>query len=144
MKHAGNTFEYEEERNRDLMRAYRKILADCTEIHLADVFQAVVNMPAQRFWVSEERTAIVIASMRRGDKLTKMRPTTRERYEEIFKRVLELRKTNPDMSVYGITFLAVHQPAPKFYLTPGSAKAIIYKIKSKWYEERKRKMRHLF
>lgn len=144
MKHSGSTFEYEQARNEDLMRAYHKLLYECSSIHLPDIFRQVVNMPAERFWVSEERAAIVIASMLRGDQLENMRPTNREKYQEIYKRVLELRKEHPGLSVYNLTFMAVHQPAPKFYLTPGSAKVIIYKIKSKWYQQRKRKLRHLF
>lgn len=139
MKHTGSNFEHEEARNKDLMRAYHKLLHEAASIRLADIFRKVVDMPSSRFWVSEERAAIVIASMLKGDKLKNMRPTNKEKYEEIFKRVLALKEDFPSLSVYELTFMAVQQPAPKFYLTPGSAKLIIYKIKSRWYERRRQR-----
>lgn len=145
MKRIGAYFEYEEERNRDLMRAYREQLTQSKEVvSLPDVYRQVVDMPSKRFWVSEERATIVIGNIMKGHKLEKMRPTKREMFFEIYSRVCELKKKRPNDSIYDLVFDVVNQPAPKFYLTPGSAKVIIFKIKKQWYEERKRKYRHLY
>jgi hypothetical protein len=65
-------------------------------------------------------------------------------FHEIYKRVVALKEKLPDHTTYQLTFIVVQQEAPKFYLTAGSAKVIISKIKRKWYEERKRKYRHLW
>ncbi|MCU6767837.1 hypothetical protein OCV73_02545 [Barnesiella propionica] len=126
------------------MRVYREQILHCDTIKLPQIFDLVVNTPSVRFWVSEERAAIVIANMMRGDKLLKMRNTKREMFFEIYKRAMKLRQEYPEMSVYELAFHVVRQPAPKFYLTAGSAKVIVHKIKKKWYEERKRKQRYLF
>lgn len=144
MKYFGSYFEYEQERNDDLMRAYHQQINARKYINLPDVFRAVVDMPSKRFWVSEERAAIVVARMMKGDKLLTMRSTKREMFYEIFSRVMELKKEYPDMSVFELTFKTVRQPAPKFYLTVGSAKVIIYKIKKQWYKTRMQKLRHLW
>lgn len=142
MKNIGAIFEYEEERNRDLMRAYKAQLASHENKDLQAVFNRVVEMPSKRFWVSEERAAIVISEMMRGKGLKVKGKVKREMYNEIYQRVMKLRTAHPDMSVYDLTFMVVTGPAPKFYLTPGSAKVIIHKVKKQWYEERKRRLRH--
>lgn len=144
MKNVGSYFEYEEARNRDLMRAYREQLASAKNASMSKVYEATVNMPSERFWVSEERAAIVISNMMRGDRLDAMRPTKKAMFYEIFDRVKAAQLENPKETIYNLTFDVVNSPAPRFYLTPGSAKVIINKIKKQWYEQRKRKYRHLF
>jgi len=111
------------------MRAYREAIAECNVIRMPDIFRAVVNKSSARFWVSEERAAIVISHLMRGGKLHNMRPLKKEMFHEIYRRVLALKADNPDMSLNQLAFFAVRQQAPKFYLTPGSAKVIICKIK---------------
>lgn len=144
LKNVGSYFENEEARNRDLMRAFNAQLAIKKNRSMSDVYKATVNSPSERFWVSEERAAIVISNMMRGDTLEGMGRTKRTMYYEIFHRVRKLRKLRPSDSIYNLTFEVVNSPAPQFYLTPGSAKVIIYKIRKQWYEQRKRKFRHLF
>lgn len=144
MKNVGSTFEYEDARNEDLMRAYQRVLCMSGDKSAADVYKKVAEMPAERFWVSEERAAIVISNMFKGRSIANMRSNKREMYEEIFRRVQALKKERPEDTIYELTFEVVQQPAPKFYLTPESARIIIHYIKKKWYAERKRKYRHLF
>ena len=142
MKHFGNGFEYADERNDDIMRAYTQELAACDRIYLPQVFDRVVNMPSRRFWVSAERAAIVVSSMMRGDTLMNMRPTKREMFREIYRRVMLLKEQHPEMSLYELAFNVVQEPAPKFYLTAGSAKVIIYRIKKQWHKKRSQELRH--
>ncbi len=144
MKPHGSKVEYEKERNDDLMRAYHRLIQDTDYICLAEVYRNVVNMPAERFWVSEERAAIVISAIMKGDQLKGMRQTKREMFQEIHRRAMILKRQKPQMSVYDLAFNVVRQPAPKFYMTPGYARSIIFQHKKKWYEERKRKLRFLF
>ena len=137
MKNYGSHFEYESHRNADLMRAYREEIKASRHISLPVVLHTIVNRPSARFWVSEERAAIVMSRMLKGDSLPEMRPLKREMYQEIFKIVMRLREQHPDRTLSQLTFEAVRQPAPKFYLTPGSAKVIISKIRRKWYKNRR-------
>lgn len=132
MKNIGSTFEYEDARDRDLMRAYREALSQSNGDSAADMYDKVAKMPAARFWVSEERAAIVISNMFKGRSIAQMRTNKREMYEEIYRRVCELKKKRPEESVYDLTFEVVSQPAPKFYLTAESARIIIHYIKKKW------------
>ena len=144
MKHKGSKFEYQDERDKDLMRAYHEQIASCDTIVLSDTFRNVVSMPSARFWVSEERAAIVIARMFRGDKLEKMRPNAREMYFEIYKRVVSEMETYPDKSIAEIIFQVIRQPAPKFYLTPDTARVIVTRIKREKYRNVFKRLRHMF
>lgn len=137
MKNLGSHFEYEKQRNDDLMRAYREEIYRSEVISLPQILHAIVNQPSARFWVSEERAAIVVSRMMKGDRLRKMRPLKREMFREIFKRVKKMQQIYPDMTLSQLAYEVVRQPAPKFYLTPGSAKVIISKIRRKWYKDRR-------
>lgn len=139
LKNYGSFFEYEQERNADLIRAYREDISSCKVIRLSEVWQRIANMPSARFWVSEERAAIVVAKMMHGDKLEGMRPLKREMFFEIFRRVKKLRAEYPDVSIYKCCIRVVSSPAPKFYMTPLSIRETIYKIKRSWYKERRSK-----
>lgn len=141
MKHIGSYFEYEKERNEDLLRAYR--LCEVRHLCKQSIYAMTVQMPARRFWVSEERATVVISQMLRGKPLRRMRPNKRKMFAEIYRRVLLLMTEKPDEPIAHLVFEVVNSPAPKFYLTPSSAKIIICKIKRKWYEERKKKLRYM-
>lgn len=65
-------------------------------------------------------------------------------YDEILKRTLNVIKGNPEISLINAVRRVVVEKAPEFYITPESAILIIYRIKKRCYEERKRKLRHLF
>lgn len=144
MKHIGSKFEYEKERNEDLMRTYEEYVIKGGYINMRDIFREVIKHQASRFWVSEERAAIVIGKMLKGDKLLNMRKTKREMFREIFVRVQAIRIESPGITIHESVSEAIRQPAPKFYLTEGSAKVIIYKIKKAWYEKRKEKLKFMF
>lgn len=127
MKYIGSCFEYKKERNDELLRAYRKALSDCGRICLPELFVTVVNTPTSRFWVSEHRAAIVISEMFRGIRSVRT-GTKAEMFDEIFRRVRILQEQHPEMSVFELTQTVVSRPAPKFYLTPDSAKVIVHNI----------------
>lgn len=145
MKPHGSHYEYENERNDNLMEVYHEIIVKANHVRMPDVYEKVANSPSRRFWVSEERAAIVVSAMMRGDSLDRMRPLKREMYNEIYSRVITLQQENPKLPISQLVAQVVEQPAPKFYLTPGSAKVLICKIRKEWYYQRtKRRLRHLF
>ena len=98
-------------------------------------------MPASRFWVSASRAAVVLADITRGDNLCSMRPNKREMYFEIHRRVKELKQRHINWSIPQLIEAVIAQPAPKFYLAPGSARVIILKARKKWFVENSRRLR---
>lgn len=141
-KHRGSVMEHSKERILDLMRAYDEHLAKCNFIKMPDVYKHVVNMPSSRFWVSDTRAALVVSALMRGEiDLDDMWPTRKEMYEEIYRRVLNLKEQEPKLSITELTAIVVAQPAPKFYLTPGSAKVMICKARRGWVRKKLKDLR---
>lgn len=148
MKHKGSTSEFSEERNKDLMCVYRELLQKASyPINHPSILQELVNHKSKRFWVSSERATIVIADMMKGKTLEGMNETRIEMFTEIYRRVIAYRCNSKEVTRLPlIVEIIVNQEAPKFYLTPGSAKIIIHQIKKKkreWYEERSKLLRFL-
>ena len=137
MKHRGDVPDYSEERVEDLMKTYTHILETYEgKINPLQLFERLANSPAQRFWVSPERAAIILARMEKGDDLSRMGNTRREMFQEIYRRAQELRVKYPNMSIRQLAVNVIMQPAPKFYLTPASARVIVCKVRKKWYRKK--------
>lgn len=141
MKYHGCILEFTDERNDELMRAFREAINKRTFIDITEISEEVVNMPCSRFWVTEERAMVVVAALIKGKPvLDAMRPTKREMFQEIYNRVLALQKQFPKAStMFELVLKAVNSPAPKFYMTPRSAMETIYKIKKGFYEKQERR-----
>lgn len=135
MKHFGNTLEFTRQRNDDIMRAFRHQISVSKSIRLPDIYQRVAQSPASRFWVSEERAAIVISRMVAGKPLPRMLPTKREMFDEIYRRYLLMKPHHPDISLPELVSIIVNQPAPKFYFTARTVGEFIYRIRTGWYNK---------
>lgn len=127
MKHKGSTFPYKSERDKELMRAFRKEALTCRQVTM-DTFRRVADSPCSRFWVTEERAAIVIQKMMSG-RFHCVGKCKAEMYDEIFSRVMRMKKENPYMPMSKLVFFAVNSPAPKFYLSPGHVCSIIKSLR---------------
>lgn len=142
MKHKGAKMEYSKERMDDLMRAYDEYIASYGYIRMSELYNTIVNQPSARFWVSDIRAALVVSAIMRGEAdLDSMWTLKKEMYEEIYRRVLALREERPELSTSELCAMVVVQPAPKFYLTPGSAKMMICKARKQWVEEKWKRLR---
>lgn len=141
MKHKGNGFEYAAERDADLQRAWREQISSREKIIIDDVFSSLVDMPSKRFWVSSERAGIVISKMiRMGEEnwdsfLSGMRGEKKEMYRELALRVKQ-KMLNEKIPFTVAVSNTVNEPAPRFYLTPKSAKIIFYKMRRRLKKKR--------
>lgn len=147
MKYKGSRCDFIEERDAELLRACTNIIGERDKISLPEVAQTLAHTPCSRFYVSEERVYIVIGYMQRGISLDHMIPLRREMYQEIYRRFVLFRKEHPSLTKMECIWRVCHQPAPKFYLTPGSILTILSKVrkeaKRRCYEETKRKLRFM-
>lgn len=121
--------DFEEERARDLLAAYRGYLCACDEVRMSDVWAAVVEWPARRFYVSTDRAWRMVRHLLKGGRLERLGRERRAMFEEIFRRVVKLRRREPHRTLRSLCREVVGQQAPRFYLSPSSAKAIILKMK---------------
>lgn len=135
MKYYGSILDFTQERNQELMRVYQEELSKAGYIVMPKIFEQVANSPCSRFWVSEERAAIVISTLLAGKVIPNMRKNKREMFDEIFRRFLIVREQYPEKSIYALAIMVVNQPAPKFYMTPRTVGELIYRIKNGWYEK---------
>lgn len=135
MKYYGSILDFTQERNQELMRVYQEELSKAGYIVMPKIFEQVANSPCSRFWVSEERAAIVISTLLAGKVIPNMRKNKREMFDEIFRRFLIARGQYPEKSIYALAIMVVNQPAPKFYMTPRTVGELIYRIKNDWYEK---------
>lgn len=130
MKKKGAIVEFKEQRNQELLKAFRQQLTLLGEFPLNELFTRASKSPASRFWVSERRAMIVVSKMLRGDDLKSMNCKRREMFFEIFRRVRRIMDKEPGITLTEASFRAVNSPAPEFYLTPKSARAMIYRLRS--------------
>jgi hypothetical protein len=141
MKNFGSKSEYHQERTRDLLRAYFRCLETCDVIRMSDVFKRVVEMPASRFWVSIPRASVVVSSIDHGDQLSYMCENKRAMFFEIHRRVCALREKYPTWSLRRLVDHVISQPAPRFYIAPGSAKVLVLKARKIWFAEKSKRLR---
>jgi hypothetical protein len=135
VKYYGSILDFTQERNQELMRVYQEKLSKAGYIVMPKIFEQVANSPCSRFWVSEERAAIVISTLLAGKVVPNMRRNKREMFDEIFRRFLIAREQYPEKSIYALAIMVVNQPAPKFYMTPRTVGELIYRIKNGWYDK---------
>lgn len=129
MKNPGSVSEFTPRRNQELYSNFLELLRTPGPTPLREMFGMAARRPASRFWVSEERAAIVVSATLRGDHAAtaRMIPKRREMYAEITRRVITLMEREPDIPVSHAVERVVHQQAPEFYLTDESARLIIYR-----------------
>ena len=139
MKKKGAICDFREQRDNDLFRAYRRQLQQTGYVHLPQLLDLVIRTRAERFYVSEERAAIVINELLRGKSIDHMQTQKRRMYEEIYRRFLRLTQRRPYLSYNEAITIVVNQPAPEFYLTVGSAIVILHKIRKRRREEARRR-----
>ena len=129
MKKIGSVCDYINDRDKELYHRYREALATAQTIKLDDILLSVIHSRTSRLWLSENRAAEIIKSFIRADGKFKPNPKRAEIYNEVWRRYRRLRSKRPNDAFSDIVFDVVNSPADSFYLTIGSAKVIICKIK---------------
>ena len=145
MRKKGCTFEFAEERDRDLYRAYREItdrqLRLYGRITVTGLMGKVVNSPASRYWVSLERARSVMSRLDRGEMLPHMKRQTLRFYMSLYRHYRLYREKHPEASSIRILEVVTQYPAPCFTLSPRVAGTIIYRMKEKCRKETIRRLR---
>lgn len=129
MKKIGSVCDYINDRDKELYHRYREALATAQTIKLDDILLSVIHSRTSRLWLSENRAAEIIKSFIRADGKFKPNPKRAEIYSEVWRRYRRLRSERPNDAFSDIVFDVVNSPADSFYLTIGSAKVIICKIR---------------
>lgn len=139
MKRKGSRFEYQEERDADLLRAYKELVVGDRKT-IVEIAKIIAKSQSKRFWCSEVRANIVIHDMLKGRSIESMNLTKQHMYQEIYRRTCERMKENPATPVKEIVFRVCQEPAPEFYLTWKSVIVILNRVRR---EDACRRKRHL-
>ncbi len=147
MKYKGSTCDFTQERNADLLRAYKQAVAVRDNISLSEIVQVLAKSPSKRFWVSVIRANEVVKALERGESISYMNPTRREMFLEIYRRYNIRRQQQPSLTKMQLLALVCNEPAPSFYLTPKSIVVILNKVrkeaKRKCLEQTKKRLRFM-
>lgn len=128
MRKPGSTLYFTKERRQDILNAFHNIIAQSPHINIRQISHAVALAGASRFWISEERAAMVISRLQRGLPVPgPLRPLRQKMFHDLFNSYLNIRKSNPRLPFAMAVHLAVNSPAPQFYLAPESIARIIYR-----------------
>jgi hypothetical protein len=138
-----SSFEYRDDRNRNLLKVFMRELGRVNGESLDDVLQRTVDSPARRFWVSEERALRVVSAMRRHPLPAYCHPLKREMFEEISRRSQALAVRHPEWPFSRCVYHVVNREAPKFYLSPDRAHVIICEERRRCKREQMMRFRRL-
>lgn len=124
MKGKGSTSDFAQERNAELRAAFFSRKVYSTDINN---MRRLVATPSSRFWVDPYRARDVMSRMEADpDALSGMIPQRRRMYAALFERYSKIRKREPQKPKIQCVTDAIFNGAPEFFLTPRTARAIIY------------------
>ena len=125
MKKPNAVCDYTQSRNRNLRSVFYKCLGSKSG-NMKDVYAAMADFPADRFYISEDRAYFLIYKKRKtGRWPAGMQPKKLSMIRTIDRRVKALRSMHPGLSLKEAVFRVVNSPAPRFYLTVGTIKVIL-------------------
>lgn len=134
MSTKGRKYESIDERNQCLWEAYKIVIRQApAPVKTSDIYLAAVNMPCPQFWISSEQAAKIISAIeRRRISIDTMSVTRKDMIEVIMNRVAELKRDCPRMPLRECIEEVVYSPAPRFFLTPKSAKTILHRYRKQF------------
>ena len=137
MKKKGSICDYITSRNENLKREFFARLGKNGR-NVSDAINAMTRVPADRFYISEERAIAVLRklserelrNLREGetriDSLVK-NPRKRAMLKEILSRVnCEMKRAESPIFLEDLIFGVIEKPAPAFYLSRASIRTILY------------------
>lgn len=130
MKRKGSTCDFVEERNAELLKAYRRNFMRPDLKSLMEVYEAAANSEAPRFYVSECRAVIVYRYWKKYGRLPVAVGSRRKMFHLIAERADSILAANPDCTDRDAVANVIYSPAPTFFLSPLSVKTIIHKLRS--------------
>ncbi len=148
MKFKGSSCDFTQERDADLLRAYREIISGRDNFSLSEIERRILQSPSRRFWVSEGRAYRVILDLLKGKSIDYMIPTRKAMFMEIFRRFQIYSKEHPSLTKMEIIWHICNEEAPSFYLTQYTIHVILCRVrkeeKKRCYEKRKRRLKFMF
>lgn len=126
MKTSKGRCDYTESRDKELRRAFIERLGKNGKM-IKEVMAEMVDVPAPRFYINEERAYTYVRHLRRSGCPDEIRsPTLRRMLAVIVRRVDILMAFRPELSLREAVYEVVNSPAPSFFLSPLSIRTMLY------------------
>ena len=116
--------DFTEERKADLFEAFHRNLKESKSVK--EAITHTVNSPAKKFYVSTEEAKRIYSKIMNGCPIDRISEEFQEMYREVVVRSLRYKLEHIEKPIGEIIEEIIEQPAPKFYLKPGSARSMIY------------------
>jgi len=120
------------QRNQDFMESYNRVLKGYGKkapfIKKNRLIIEALQQPAKRFYVTHDQCVIIIRQMIKGESTYIKSSLKLEMYNEILIRVKRELSIRPTRGLYGAIDYVLSKPAPKFYMTKGTAELLYYKL----------------
>lgn len=127
MKKRNAKCDYIAQRNEDLKKEFIARLGKTDFRRIDDIFPCLAQIPARRFYITEERALILLNQYERnGAWPAAMNKRRIMMMEEIRSRVKALMLKRPKLSLRDAVYEVVNSTAPNYYLTPRSIRTITY------------------
>ena len=136
MRHKGSVSQVNIERDREVLRVYRKAQGIVgTPATVLRICQIAANLPASKFYISDFWAYRYVHNRLKGKQRTFRDKRKQTLYNALFStyRRLAAKKEYQGCSVESIVYSALEQPAPFLGLSPRTIHAIIRK-KHKLYQ----------
>lgn len=124
-------FEYINERDDALFKAYIDALRRKDVHSHADAVNAAIHTPTRRYWVSPHHACRKMLKYKKQQTDSNTRPIREKAMAEIYQiyQSLERKPTFKGASAFFITTFAIQHPASQFFISPTRASAIISRMK---------------
>lgn len=107
-----------EPRNAEIRQIARRLRRDRPGMTIEESLALAVNMPASRWWISEERAAQVVGQWRRLDpQLPKVRTLRMRLYAALYELFKARRRDDPGLTCQQFAWETVTTPAPEHFVT---------------------------
>lgn len=144
VRNLGDKNEFIEQRNREVMQAYRHIFKLYGGIvDVTTIYRMVALAPSSRFFVSDDRAYRVVSRLIRDNaQPIDMQQSCKRMYYEIMSRILKRHPHIATMSTADIRTAVrtiIREPAPEMYLSTRTIASIISEETKKCYEKRRQR-----
>lgn len=120
---------YQKERDKDFFEVCESIRKENHPDYISaeNIVSRAIEKEAQSFYLNIEIYARIINKVRRGC-LSLRNEVKKELYLELWKRHIQIKRQNPEFNSMDCARVIAEQKAPRFYISPGSAVNLYYKL----------------
>lgn len=126
MKGKGSICWMTEERDLSVIQVYQSMLRELGfSVSRRELYRRVASHKTSRFWVVPSSAKRTLYRMMYGVPIKNQSPERKRMYSEILARVRDCMMNDHAMTLSRAINHVILQPAPEFYLSPGTVKRII-------------------